>query len=751
MGEMDAESIAFMLSQSRDGFYSNKELAPIREYSTNAFDSHVEAGCPDRPIEITLPSQLSPELRIRDFGKGLDINSLENTYFKYWKSTKRNTNDQTGFLGIGAKSAMAYSDIYTVVSICNGFKTIVTGQRDGFADVIYHQANTHNEPDGIEVIIPIQQKDIQKFIHEAMEFFKYWDVRPIFHNIDEERLKESFSLMDTKPFLCGENWAVRPAGYEHATAKAVMSKIPYPIDWGQVRNSLPRELSAKISGIFDFLQDNLTTLYFNNGTLSFTPNRESLQYNDATIKAISEKLTAIFNSLLTLITDKIKDAPNLWEAKIRYNRIFRKELDAFDKEDIYGGNLNALERLLSGSIEWNGIVIENGLFEDLDHWDKNDGKTDDNYGENFAGVLTIYVRDGNDGNIKACRSSRRRYSGANNKIVASPRSAVIVQDTDQNYLAKGMAKWFLAKKANIHQVYVLDLSKQSVRDEFINYYNFETVPVSYISQNINFIKSFLKSVRAPRQSSGAERQPLYCPYVEIKDRPYSSSVGWGSADVNARGVEGGVYVIYTKNTFTYNRREVEHDTSGMFWKSIHNLCKIVGVELTKVFGIHPRTADSVWFKESVEDGEWTSLDDWVAENIDKLPKEALKKLNAYQSSVGGRVGSVVSSLLQPKVANANGTAAKYFDMVAEVVSVWSLRGIPINLNLNWNGEQADVDLFNQMNAEMRNKYPMLYRIDTYHLDSMGKPNEVAHSFSSEVVKDAADYINMVDSLTPPTA
>ena len=32
MGEMDAESIAFMLEQSRDGFYSNKELAPIREY-----------------------------------------------------------------------------------------------------------------------------------------------------------------------------------------------------------------------------------------------------------------------------------------------------------------------------------------------------------------------------------------------------------------------------------------------------------------------------------------------------------------------------------------------------------------------------------------------------------------------------------------------------------------------------------------------------------------------------------------------
>ena len=312
MSVMDAEAIEFMLKNSRDDFYSNKELAPVREYSTNARDAHIQSGQPQRPIEVTLPSQLSPELRIRDFGTGLSIDQLEDVYFRYWKSTKRNTNDQNGCLGIGAKSAFAYAPAYTVVSWNAGMKVVATGQKDGFADVIYHQPNTNGEPDGVEIIIPIQQKDINKFVREALEFFKYWDVRPIFHNVEEDVLKTAFNIMDTEPFLSGEGWAVRPAGYGSGESKAIMGFVPYSIDWDQVKNSLEPQVAHKVDGIFTFLRENLTALYFPNGSLSFTPNRESLQYNEVTVKALSEKLLTIYNTLLTLITSKIADAPNIW-------------------------------------------------------------------------------------------------------------------------------------------------------------------------------------------------------------------------------------------------------------------------------------------------------------------------------------------------------------------------------------------------------------------------------------------------------
>src|SRR5207237_7812015 len=140
-----------------------------------------------------------------------------------------------------------------------------------------------------------------------------------------------------------------------------------------------------------------------------------------------------------------------------------------------------------------------------------------------------------------------------------------------------------------------------------------------VSQNITLIKSYLKSIRAHRSTNGntTERKPLYCPYVEIRDRQssqssYLSDVIWGNEDVNARGLnEGGVYVIYTKDTFIFNNgnntHTVEHEYSKNFWQSVYQLAKLAGVELKKVYGIHPRTDDSVWFKEAIENSKLTNL------------------------------------------------------------------------------------------------------------------------------------------------
>jgi hypothetical protein len=707
MGKMDEESIRVMLEQSRDGFYSNKELAPIREYSTNARDAHVESNCHSRPIEVTLPSQLSPELRIRDFGKGLSFERLCDVYFHYWKSTKRGSNDTNGCLGIGSKSAMAYCDAYTVISICNGEKIVATGQKNGYADVIFRGQKDNSEVDGIEIVIPIQQKDIAKFIHEAMEFFKYWDIRPVFHNIEEDTLKESFNIMDTKPFLSGEGWAIRPSGYGNSESKAIMGFVPYSIDWEQVKNSIPPEINQKIHGIFDFLQENLTTLYFSNGTLSFTPNRESLQYNEPTVKALSEKLVSIYESLLNLITDKISDAPNIWEAKIRYNRIFRRELEGFDKESMYSGNLSTLERILKGRIQWKGITIENGLFEELHEWDKNDGKLDSNQYRSSSEsmpVLNTYVKDDDRTGIKSCsRRSRRRWrSYSNNQIIASPKSVVIIQDTDKNSLAKGLARWFLYKSnKDVSQVYVLNLSNSAVKTAFFKHFNFDTVPVSYVSQNEPLIKSYLKSIRAPRGSgtgSPRESQPLYCPFVEITNRRtanYVSEPSWNYENVNARGVEGGgFYVVYAKNFFTYDGKDIEHGSSGYFWQAIYDLALIVGENIPKVYGIHPKTANSVWFKEAIEEGCWTNLFDWVKENIDKLPKDIIKKVSAYCDIEYNRVGTIPAETLALLLVDGNGIAAKYFKEIADFGKYWNTKNIPTFLNIpGWKYDENNTKYF----------------------------------------------------------
>lgn len=55
----------------RDSLYSDKILAPIREYSTNAMDAHVESGQPKRPILVKLPNLILPVFSVRDYGLGM--------------------------------------------------------------------------------------------------------------------------------------------------------------------------------------------------------------------------------------------------------------------------------------------------------------------------------------------------------------------------------------------------------------------------------------------------------------------------------------------------------------------------------------------------------------------------------------------------------------------------------------------------------------------------------------------------------
>src|SRR3954462_183715 len=129
---LEGEKIAMGISKENMGMvmtiltdlYSNPVLAVIREYSTNALDAQIEAGV-DRPIEVTLPGPLSPFFKVRDYGDGLNEDDIRDIYSQYGTSTKRASNDVVGMLGLGCKSALTYTDQFTVTGIKNGVMTMV--------------------------------------------------------------------------------------------------------------------------------------------------------------------------------------------------------------------------------------------------------------------------------------------------------------------------------------------------------------------------------------------------------------------------------------------------------------------------------------------------------------------------------------------------------------------------------------------------------------------------------------------------
>ena len=69
-----------LMSILRDQLYSDKKLAPIREYSCNAYDANVENGKRDVPIKVTLPTTQFPEWKVRDYGKGVSYEDMKNIF-----------------------------------------------------------------------------------------------------------------------------------------------------------------------------------------------------------------------------------------------------------------------------------------------------------------------------------------------------------------------------------------------------------------------------------------------------------------------------------------------------------------------------------------------------------------------------------------------------------------------------------------------------------------------------------------------
>ena len=86
-----------------DGLYSNKILAVIRELSTNAYDSHVDAGVADRAFEVHLPTRLEPYFHVRDYGTSMTHDQCMTLYTTYFRSTRNDSNDAVGCLGLGKK------------------------------------------------------------------------------------------------------------------------------------------------------------------------------------------------------------------------------------------------------------------------------------------------------------------------------------------------------------------------------------------------------------------------------------------------------------------------------------------------------------------------------------------------------------------------------------------------------------------------------------------------------------------------
>lgn len=612
-----SEDLSHIFSVLRNQMYSDKILAVIREYSTNAYDAHVEAGIKDIPIKISLPNQLFPEFKVRDYGFGLSEKEIQNVYAFYGCSTRRESNDAVGQLGFGSKSAFAYGDNFVITSYHNGMKTIYNAIIDpsniGKISKMYSEPMVEDEKTGIEITIPVKTSDFLVFENKALNFYKYWEVSPKISGTNATlTFKPEDSLIKNS-----DGWFIsKDQQYNQYNNKiiAVMGNVSYPINIDIIFEKNKGENVVKWISLVKC--NNLSMVVkFNIGELEVASSRESLQYSQHTIKNIIEKFNKIFDTIVNIFQNEFKNCKNIWEAKCLYQNKFMTYNNPF-----YG-----FQDIESFKFEWNGIKISNGKFNDIGHWCNKNGKlTSNDFNEIYRSTplnekINPVVREYSYSRRMSSRKFKlKAFKSPCMNICASTESLLVINDTceTQSNVSKAI-KVITEKTTGINHLYLFTFTKPGLKEEFFKYYNLDDTPFKKISEVVNKIKNENKKVR---------KSPTSIAIVKETNLDYQYSYGrsaWREVNVDLKN-DGGYYVDIEFNEVRLNGFNTSLNT-------VYNLVKLLNESFylkidTKIYGMNKKNKENKNFKNN---SKWINLFDFAKNILDKEKSENYTKYIAY--------------------------------------------------------------------------------------------------------------------------
>lgn len=307
--EFKFSASAKMFKILSSSIYERKIEAIVRELSCNAYDSHVQAGYPDRPFKITLPNEWVPEFVVEDFGVGLDNEEILNIYTTYGESTKTESNDMIGAFGLGSKTPFAYTDTFNIRARKDGVERTYNAYigMNGIPSVTKLSEHETEEPNGVKISVPVREIDFTAFKRDVVKVMAWFTVLP-------EIVGQEVQIDNSMALALLEDRVFIPKYSDYSqkdTIHAVMGNVCYVV------SNVSRTLSGKLSkGSEKFIEHNSIYIRFDIGDLEVAASREVISFEEDTTDRFVEAVEDAISGFSKETQDKIdNEADSVFAAK----------------------------------------------------------------------------------------------------------------------------------------------------------------------------------------------------------------------------------------------------------------------------------------------------------------------------------------------------------------------------------------------------------------------------------------------------
>ena len=704
VGEFKIRNSAKAFNILSSGLYANKIKAIIRELSCNAVDSHVAAGKKDTPFDVHLPNSLEPWFAIRDYGTGLNHDQVTNIYTTYFESTKTNSNDFIGALGLGSKSPFSYTDNFTVTAIKDGVKRIYTAFINDFGvpSIAKMGEEESTEPNGVEVKFSVEEYyDFRKFEQEAVSVYRYFALRPV---------------------ITGQNITIRDIEYldkdivpgvhtmrDTRNSVAIMGNIAYPIDMPNSESNLGTLHHMLYCGLM---------LEFTIGELDFQASREGLSYIPQTIASIKDKLIALQTALTDVLATEANKIENLWERTAFLLAKKEQPLWASAVEKYVVDNKFPLINIKQGS--WEHLRALSMTFYE------------DELASKYNIVIRGFSKHRNSQGVQNIKQDveRAKVAGQPNRtfwsISANMHTVFVKNNTKVGATERARYHWRHTRFADPvpyqTTVYVLDFADKAVPakfDEFLK--DLHNPPVSI------FADTLLQRERATVASTGQTISILRL--AETDGYRSRNSDGFVWKDGGKASDFDGKAKFYYLPLSGYQVESKFGLTDAKALASDLSECGIGSLSSLTIYGV--RKADIEYIKLQKN---WINLEDAIKDTLVNLSQASMASL-AYNKIDRLRHLQYNASIVQHIVSKDN----PYVTLVTKLKNItansYDERALKNIINRYAKDTkisvEAIVEMFKTESNAVDERYPLLKSLDFYRVDT----------------KSVAHYINLIDDAT----